>query len=307
MTATEAQRSEVARGPSPGHGGGRRSPRGWAIFRKQRSGMAGCRHPDALRGRRLRRTVDLAGIRPGHVTQRPGRSWPRRPGATRSAPTTPAAPSSPWCAGAPASHCSSGLAATVDLHDHRHPGGDRRRVTTGAHRCRAGPAHGLVPRHPVPAARRRPRDHARRVAAERHHRHRHHVLAQHGPARPRPDAVRRGTALPRTGPRPRRRRLAPDETARPAQRHAARPRQHHADRRRRDPLRDDARLPRARRPATSVSWGSILEDAFNGAAISPGRLVVPAPAGLCVVVVVLAFTLVGRALEVVLDPRMRER
>ena len=48
----------------------------------------------------------------------------------------------------------------------------------------------------------------------------------------------------------------------------------------------------------------MLENAFDGGAISARRLVVPAPArASCVVVVVLAFTLVGRALENVLDPR----
>ena len=56
-----------------------------------------------------------------------------------------------------------------------------------------------------------------------------------------------------------------------------------------------------------MSWGSILEDAFDGAGISQGAWWWLLPPGLCVVVVVLAFTLVGRALEVVVDPRMRER
>ena len=54
------------------------------------------------------------------------------------------------------------------------------------------------------------------------------------------------------------------------------------------------------------SWGKILEDAFNVGAISTGAwwyLLFP---GLCVVLVVLAFTLVGRTLERILNPRLRE-
>jgi peptide/nickel transport system permease protein len=60
-------------------------------------------------------------------------------------------------------------------------------------------------------------------------------------------------------------------------------------------------------PADKTSWGSILEDVFNNAGISQGAWWWLLPPGLCVVLVVLAFTLVGRALEVVVDPRMRDR
>jgi peptide/nickel transport system permease protein len=52
-----------------------------------------------------------------------------------------------------------------------------------------------------------------------------------------------------------------------------------------------------------VSWGSMLDDAFGAGAISSGAWWYTMPPGVCVVVVVLAFTLVGRALENVLDPR----
>jgi peptide/nickel transport system permease protein len=52
-----------------------------------------------------------------------------------------------------------------------------------------------------------------------------------------------------------------------------------------------------------VSWGSMLDDAFAAGAISSGAWWYLLPPGLCVVIVVLAFTLVGRALENVLDPR----
>jgi peptide/nickel transport system permease protein len=52
-----------------------------------------------------------------------------------------------------------------------------------------------------------------------------------------------------------------------------------------------------------VSWGSMLDDAFAAGAISSGAWWYTMPPGICVVIVVLAFTLVGRALENVLDPR----
>jgi peptide/nickel transport system permease protein len=52
-----------------------------------------------------------------------------------------------------------------------------------------------------------------------------------------------------------------------------------------------------------VSWGSMLDDAFAAGAISSGAWWYLLPPGLAVVIVVLAFTLVGRALENVLDPR----
>lgn len=54
-----------------------------------------------------------------------------------------------------------------------------------------------------------------------------------------------------------------------------------------------------------VSWGSMLDNAFSAGAISAGAWWYLLPPGLCVVVVVLAFTLVGRALENVLDPGSR--
>jgi peptide/nickel transport system permease protein len=54
-----------------------------------------------------------------------------------------------------------------------------------------------------------------------------------------------------------------------------------------------------------VSWGSMLDSAFSAGAISVGAWWYLLPPGLCVVAVVLAFTMVGRALENVLDPRER--
>jgi peptide/nickel transport system permease protein len=54
---------------------------------------------------------------------------------------------------------------------------------------------------------------------------------------------------------------------------------------------------------TSVSWGTILDDAFAGGAISAGAWWYLAAPGICVVLVVLAFNLIGRTLEDILDPR----
>lgn len=55
-----------------------------------------------------------------------------------------------------------------------------------------------------------------------------------------------------------------------------------------------------------ISWGSMLDNAFASGAISSGSWWYLLPPGLCVVAIVLAFTLVGRALENVLDPQSRE-
>ncbi len=57
----------------------------------------------------------------------------------------------------------------------------------------------------------------------------------------------------------------------------------------------------------SVSWGSMLDSAFTVGALSTGSWWYIVPPGLCVVVVVLAFTLIGRTLEQILNPRLRER
>jgi peptide/nickel transport system permease protein len=58
---------------------------------------------------------------------------------------------------------------------------------------------------------------------------------------------------------------------------------------------------------TRVSWGSMLDDAYTVGAITTGSWWFIVPPGLCVVLVVLSFTLVGQALEDVLDPRLRGR
>jgi peptide/nickel transport system permease protein len=52
----------------------------------------------------------------------------------------------------------------------------------------------------------------------------------------------------------------------------------------------------------AVSWGSILNGAFSAGAISQGAWWYLAAPGICVVLVVLGFNLIGRALEDILDP-----
>ncbi len=51
-----------------------------------------------------------------------------------------------------------------------------------------------------------------------------------------------------------------------------------------------------------VSWGTMLDNAFGSGAITLGAWWYLLPPGLCVVIVVLAFTLVGRTLEAIVDP-----
>ena len=57
---------------------------------------------------------------------------------------------------------------------------------------------------------------------------------------------------------------------------------------------------------TRVSWGTMLEDSFSAGALGREAWWWYLPPGLCVIGVVLAFTLIGRALEGVLDPRLRD-
>jgi peptide/nickel transport system permease protein len=58
---------------------------------------------------------------------------------------------------------------------------------------------------------------------------------------------------------------------------------------------------------TRISWGSMLEDAFAIGAMTTGSWWFIVPPGVCVVLVVLAFTLVGQALEEIFNPRLRRR
>ncbi|AYY12764.1 ABC transporter permease [Actinobacteria bacterium YIM 96077] len=54
------------------------------------------------------------------------------------------------------------------------------------------------------------------------------------------------------------------------------------------------------------SWGTILERAFDAGAISVGAWWYMLPPGIAILLVVLAFTLCGRAMESVLNPRLRD-
>jgi peptide/nickel transport system permease protein len=56
-----------------------------------------------------------------------------------------------------------------------------------------------------------------------------------------------------------------------------------------------------------VSWGSMLEAAFGVGAMTTGSWWFIVPPGICVVLVVLAFTLIGQALEEIFNPRLRSR
>lgn len=58
---------------------------------------------------------------------------------------------------------------------------------------------------------------------------------------------------------------------------------------------------------TQISWGSMLKTALDTGAATAGYWWYVLPPGLAIVVVVLCFTLVGRALESVLNPTLRRR
>lgn len=57
----------------------------------------------------------------------------------------------------------------------------------------------------------------------------------------------------------------------------------------------------------SISWGSIIFDAFEQGALSAGLWWWLIPPGVCICLVTLAFTMCGYALDEVLNPRIRER
>ena len=57
----------------------------------------------------------------------------------------------------------------------------------------------------------------------------------------------------------------------------------------------------------AVSWGSILEQAYDYGAASLGKWAYVIAPGLCVVLVILAFTLIGSAFDEILNPRLRQR
>ena len=57
----------------------------------------------------------------------------------------------------------------------------------------------------------------------------------------------------------------------------------------------------------SISWGAIIEEAFNGNATTLGAWWWIVPPGVCIVLVVLAFTMIGFALDEIINPKLRER
>ncbi len=58
---------------------------------------------------------------------------------------------------------------------------------------------------------------------------------------------------------------------------------------------------------TAVSWGSMLNEAWNTGAVTAGAWWYILPPGFAIVVVVLTFMLCGRSLEVAINPRLRSR
>ena len=58
---------------------------------------------------------------------------------------------------------------------------------------------------------------------------------------------------------------------------------------------------------TNPSWGKMLDDAFQTGAVTAEAWWVFIPPGLGILLVALAFTLCGTALEEILDPRLRDR
>ncbi|MGI8869631.1 MAG: ABC transporter permease [Mycobacteriales bacterium] len=58
---------------------------------------------------------------------------------------------------------------------------------------------------------------------------------------------------------------------------------------------------------TDVSWGSMLNQAFNQGAVTGGAWWYLIPPGVAIVIVVLGFTLTGRAVETILNPRMARK
>jgi peptide/nickel transport system permease protein len=60
-------------------------------------------------------------------------------------------------------------------------------------------------------------------------------------------------------------------------------------------------------PFEGISWGKTLEAANSASAVTLGNWWFFLPAGLAITTVVLAFTMVGNALEAVLNPKLRER
>jgi peptide/nickel transport system permease protein len=55
---------------------------------------------------------------------------------------------------------------------------------------------------------------------------------------------------------------------------------------------------------TEVSWGAMLNQAYQSGAITKGAWWYLLPPGIAILIVVLGFTMTGRAIERILNPRM---
>ena len=84
-------------------------------------------------------------------------------------------------------------------------------------------------------------------------------------------------------------------------------REHDPHRRDRDPHREHAGVPRSRRPDHGSRGERSWRSAFNNGAATTGLWWWLMPPGLAIVLVVLAFTMCGFALDEILNPRLRER
>ena len=189
-----------------------------------------------LQGDQRRRQPDLR--QPGGV--RAARH--RRPRARRADPVHLGRAHQP--AGGPGRDGAGG-ADRLDRRNHR-------RLLRRPDRRPPDADHRVVPRDPVPAAGDRARRDPGAVGAQHHHRDRDHVVAAARAPDPSPGAHAEGARLRGPQPRAGRLELAPDDAPHPAERVAADPRQHHAHGADRDPLRGDALVPGARRPAQPV-------------------------------------------------------
>ena len=56
---------------------------------------------------------------------------------------------------------------------------------------------------------------------------------------------------------------------------------------------------------TAISWGRLIENAFEGNAVILGAWWAVVPTGVCVAVVILACTMLGQGIEDALNPRLR--
>ena len=168
-------------------------------------------------------------------------------------------------------------------------------------------AHRVVPRDPVPPARDRARGDARAARSGTSSSSSGSRPGRHGAARPRAGADAQGAAVRRAQPRARRVELAPR-----CGRHIL-PNV--------SPLilaNLTLTVPIAILSETTLaflglgdptraSWGKMLDEAFAAGALTATRGGTTCRRASAIMLVVLAFTLVGQALEEILDPRLRER